>query len=104
MTSAVIGSFFLIGFDKIIFPPSKTKFTNLLTHGSSNKNMLWYHFYDIYFNKFKSWCLQFKRSHLPALSSTVSMYLTSLIHTGVSVAILNSIFYAVKCMQSRDPW
>jgi hypothetical protein len=35
-------------------------------------------------------------SHLPALPSTVSMYLTSLIQTGVSVTVLNSIFYAVK--------
>lgn len=52
--------------------------------------------YDIYFNKFKSWCLQFKLSHLPALPSTVSMYLTSLIQMGVSVAVLNSNFYAVK--------
>ena len=52
--------------------------------------------YDIYYNKFKSWCLQFKLSHLLALPSTVSMYLTSLIQTGVSVAVLNSIFYAVK--------
>ena len=52
--------------------------------------------YDIHFNKLKSWCLQFKLSHLLALPSTVSMYLTSLIQTGVTVAVLNSIFYAVK--------
>ena len=47
--------------------------------------------YDIHFDKLKSWCLQFKLSHLLALPSTVSMYLTSLIQTGVT-----SIFYAVK--------
>jgi hypothetical protein len=33
---------------------------------------------------------------LHALPSTVSMYLTSLIQTSVSVAVLNSILYAVK--------
>jgi hypothetical protein len=52
--------------------------------------------YDIYFNKFKSWCLQFKLSHLPALPSTVSMYLTSLIQTGVSVAVLKFYFSCSK--------
>ena len=47
-------------------------------------------------------------SHLPALPSTVSMYLTSLIQTGVSVTVLNSIFYAVKWYHNmflfEDPW
>jgi len=52
--------------------------------------------YDIYFNKFKSWCLQFKLSHLPSLPSTVSIYLTSLIQTGVSVAVLKFYFSCSK--------
>ena len=53
--------------------------------------------FNINKNKFNSDSLYtFKLSHLPALASTVSMYLSSLIQTSVSVAVLNSIFYAVK--------
>jgi hypothetical protein len=53
--------------------------------------------FNINKNKFHSDSLYaFKLSHFPVLPSTVSMYLTSLIQTGVSVAVLNSIFYAVK--------
>jgi hypothetical protein len=39
---------------------------------------------------------------LPALASTVSMYLSSLIQTSVSVAVLNSIFYAVKWLSELN--
>ena len=52
--------------------------------------------YDAYFIKFKSWCRQFNLSSLPAKDSTVSMYLTSLIQSGCSVAVLTSNFYSVR--------
>ena len=50
--------------------------------------------YDAYLIKFKSWCRQFNLSSLPAKASTVSMYLTSLIQSDCSVAVLTSNFYS----------
>ena len=52
--------------------------------------------YDSYFSKFKLWCGQFNMLYLPANVSTVSLYLTSLIQAGCSVAVLRSNFYAIK--------
>jgi hypothetical protein len=105
----------VIGFDKILLPPSNTIFTNLLLQRSLNKCMSWYHFlnsqlwivktsksdatnkkYDSCFSKFKSWWRQFNLECLPAKASTVTIYLTNLIQSGCSASVLNSNFYAVK--------
>ena len=35
--------------------------------------------YDVYFKKFKEWCIRFKVSYLPASVASVAVYLSGLV-------------------------
>ena len=52
--------------------------------------------YDIYFRKFKLWCLDYGLDYLPASITTVALYLTFLIQSNVSTSVLNATFYSLK--------
>ena len=52
--------------------------------------------YNVYFKKFKDWCLKYNLSSLPASVCTVAVYLNFLIQSEVSVSVLNAAFYAIK--------
>ena len=52
--------------------------------------------YDVYFSKFKIWCLKYNLDHLPASVTTISLYLTFLIQSHVSTSVLNSAYYSIK--------
>ena len=58
--------------------------------------------YKFYFQKFKSWCSECKLEFSPANSTTVSLYIGSLIQQGVSVSVLESNFYSIKSYHDNN--
>lgn len=52
--------------------------------------------YDIYFNKFKKWCIRYSVNSLPASVATVAVYLSGLVQQSVSESVLLAHFYSIK--------
>ncbi|XP_076075708.1 integrase/recombinase xerD homolog, partial [Mytilus galloprovincialis] len=52
--------------------------------------------YDLYFEKFRKWCIQNYFSYLPASVSSVALFLGGLIQQKVSVSVLEAYFYSIN--------
>ncbi|XP_063436370.1 uncharacterized protein LOC134717808 [Mytilus trossulus] len=52
--------------------------------------------YKFYFGKFRIWCSDCQLESSPANSTTVCLYIGSLIQQGVGVSVLESNFYSIK--------
>ena len=52
--------------------------------------------YDVYFNKFKEWCVSNEVQHLPASVSTIAIFLSSLVQKSVSESVFSAYFYSIK--------
>ncbi|XP_071171021.1 uncharacterized protein [Mytilus edulis] len=52
--------------------------------------------YKFYFGKFRIWCSDCQLEFSPANSTTVCLYIGSLIQQGVGVSVLESNFYSIK--------
>lgn len=52
--------------------------------------------YRTYFLQFKAWCETFDFQDLPALPSTVAVYLSYLIQTNSSAAVINAAYYSIQ--------
>lgn len=52
--------------------------------------------YDVYFKKFKEWCIENKCSYLPASVSSVAIYLSDLFQQSVSFSVFCAHFYSIK--------
>ncbi|CAG2239813.1 unnamed protein product [Mytilus edulis] len=52
--------------------------------------------YDVYFKKFKEWCMTHKVIPLPASVSSVAVYISGLVQQSVSESVLLAHFYSIK--------
>ena len=52
--------------------------------------------YKLYFEKFSRWCSLHKLSALPARSTTVCIYISSLVQQHVSSSVLDAAFYSIN--------
>ncbi|CAG2256304.1 unnamed protein product [Mytilus edulis] len=52
--------------------------------------------YDVYFKKFKEWCITYKVIPLPASVSSVAVYISGLVQQSVSESVLLAHFYNIK--------
>ncbi|CAG2228960.1 unnamed protein product [Mytilus edulis] len=52
--------------------------------------------YDVYFKKFKEWCMTYKVIPLPASVSSVAVYISGLVQQSVSESVLLAHFYSSK--------
>ena len=52
--------------------------------------------YDYYYRKFQNWCNLHNFISLPASTTTVAIYLNSLVQRSVSVSVLYSNYYSIK--------
>ncbi|XP_052090178.1 uncharacterized protein LOC127726763 [Mytilus californianus] len=52
--------------------------------------------YDVYFKKFKEWCVTYKVIPLPASVSSVAVYISGLVQQSVSESVLLAHFYSIK--------
>ena len=58
--------------------------------------------YKFYLKKIRKWCTMCSLQSSPATSTTVIIYICGLIQQGVSVAVLESHFYAIKWYHNFD--
>ena len=52
--------------------------------------------YDVYFKKFKEWCVRHHLNYLPASVASVAVYISGLVQQSVSESVLLAHFYSVK--------